>query len=85
MQTYTYACIFIHNLYVLVNHFETCVGHECCRNLDAVLCLVVLQQGSHDTGQSQSRAIQCVTEFCLLGLAVTIAALQTVGLIGVEV
>ena len=38
----------------LVNHVASHVGHEGCRNLNAILFLVVLKQSGHDSGQSQS-------------------------------
>ena len=71
-------------LKTLVNHLEAQIGDESLGHTDAFGCLVVLQQGSYNAGQSQSRAVQSVAQFgLLLGSAVT--ALQAVGLIIVEV
>ena len=58
---------------------------EALGDADTLLRLVVLQQGSHDAGQGEGTAVQGVADLRLLCLAVAIAALQTVGLIGVEV
>ena len=69
----------------LVDNVTAHVGNEGCWNLDAVLGLIVLQQGSNDARQGESRAVKRVAELGLLVVGTTVAALQTVGLIGVEV
>ena len=69
----------------LVDDVATHVRNEGGRHLDAILRLVVLQEGGHDTWQCESRTVQRVTELRLLGVLTTITALQTVGLIGVEI
>ena len=75
----------IFELLRLIDDVTAHVGYEGSGNLDAVLRLVVLQQGSHDARQGKGRAVQRVTELRLLASLRTITALQTVGLIGVEV
>ena len=69
----------------LVDDVASHVWHEGCWNLYAVLCLVVLQKCCNYAGKGQSRAVQCVAEFGFLCIAAAVAALQSVGLIGIEV
>ena len=78
---------YIHDVCVrfLVDNVAAHVGYEGSRNTDAVLGLVVLEQGSHDAGQGKGRAVEGVAELGLLGLGIAIAALQAVGLVRVEV
>ena len=69
----------------LVDDVTAHIRNEGGRNLDAIFCLVVLQQGCHDAGQGKSRTVQCVTELWFLAAFWAITALQAVGLIGVEI
>ena len=71
--------------YCLVNHIEACVGNQCSGNTNAVGSLVVLQEGCHDARKSQGRTIERVANLSLLVVGSAIAALQSVGLIGVEI
>ena len=52
---------------------------------DAFGALVVFEQGSHDARQGQSRTIESVAEGGLLVVLAAIAALEAVGLVGVEI
>ena len=60
---------------VLAEHF----GHD-----DALGRLIVLEQRGHDARQGQGRAVEGMTEMCLLVLA-AVTALEAVGLIGLEI
>ena len=51
----------------------------------AVGLLIVLDDGGNDTWESKSGTVEGVAELDLLVVGATIAALQAVGLIGVEV
>ena len=70
---------------LVIEDFETAVGHQTLGYTDAFFRLVVLDDGGHDTGQRQCRTVQGMAEFCLLGLGVAVAALQAVGLVALEV
>ena len=69
----------------VVDDIKTAIRYEGLRDANAFLCLVVLQQGGHDARQGQGRAVQRVAELGLLGSLRTVAALQAVGLVGVEI
>ena len=69
----------------LVNHFKTCIWNKGTWNTYTLFCLIVLQECCYNAGQGQSGAVQGVAELGLLGFAIAKTALQTVGLIGVEV
>ena len=59
--------------------FAEAFGHH-----DSLRCLVVFEQGGHNAGQSQGRAVEGVAETgFLVGIAVT--AFEAVGLIGLKV
>ena len=68
----------------IVNPVESCVWTENLRDDDSVFGLIVLEEGGHDTRKSERTSVQSVAE---LGLAilVTIAEVQSVCLVGLEV
>ena len=70
---------------LLVDNLETGVGHKGLGDTDAFGRLVVLQECCNDARQGEGRAVQGVAELGLLGLGIAETALQTVGLIGIEV
>ena len=70
---------------LVVDHVEAAIRHQTFWHTDAFRSLVVFEDGSQDTWQSQCRTVQGVAEFGLLVLSTAVAAFQTVGLIGVEV
>ena len=67
-----------------VDDREAGVLLQALRHADTLGSLVVLEQGSQDARQGESRAIERVAEVSLLVLT-TIAALEAIGLISVEV
>ena len=69
---------------MLVDNVETGVFLQHLRDVDTLGRLVVFEQGSHDSRQCQSRAVEGVAQVGLL-VGTTVAALQTVGLVCVEV
>ena len=69
----------------VVDDIKTAIRYEGLRDANAFLCLVVLQNSGHDTWQSESRTVERMTKLGFLSLSITVAALQTVSLIGVEV
>ena len=68
----------------LVNHREAGVLVQTLGDADALGRLVVLEQCRHDARQGECRAVERVTQMCLLVVA-TIAALQTVSLVGLKI
>ena len=68
----------------LVDDVETCVFLEHFRHLDTFRSLVVFEQSCHDAWECQCRAVEGVAEVSFLVVA-TIAALQAVGLVSLEV
>ena len=85
-----YSVILLHsfsifNLQFSIYHLAAHVWNKCFGYADAFLCLVVLQDGCHDAGQGEGRAIEGVAEFRLACCCATDTALQTVCLISVEV
>lgn len=69
----------------VVEKLEAAVGNENLRHADAFGRLVVLYDGSHDTGQSQGRTIERMAELYLLVIGMAVAAVQAIGLIALEV
>ena len=67
-----------------VDDCEAGVGAQTFWHYDAIGCLVVLEQSGHDAWQSQGGAVERVAQAYLLVVA-TVAAVQTVGLICLEV
>ena len=68
-----------------VDDGEAGVGLQGGGDMDAVGVLVVLQEGSHDAGQGEGGAVEGVAELGFLRAFSAVAALEAVGLIGVEV
>ena len=68
----------------LIDNVKSRVSLQGCGNADALGRLVILEQGGDNARQSQCRAVQGVAQVRLLVIA-TIAALEAVGLIGLEV
>ena len=62
-----------------VDDVEASVWLQRLGNANAFGRLVVIEQGSHDTGQGKCRAVKGVAELGLLRVAAAVAALQTVG------
>ena len=85
------APTFLQELYIyldlvrtLVDDVEASVLLQHLGNAYALWGLVVLEQRSHDAWQSQCRTVEGVAQMSLLVVA-TIAALESVGLIGLEI
>ena len=70
---------------LVVEHFESAVRNQYLRYADALWSLVVLQDGCYDTWQPESRTVKGVAKLNLLGLCMTVAAVETVGLVALEV
>ena len=68
----------------LLNHIATHVRHQRLRDANTFRRLVVFQQGGYDTRQCQRASVQRMAEMYLL-VGIAVAALQAVGLIGIEV
>ena len=66
----------------LVDDVEADVLAEHFGDYDAFGGLIVFEQGGHDAGEGESRAVEGVGQTGLLVVA-TVAALKTVGLFGV--
>ena len=64
-------------MYGLINYLKASIGYEGSRDANTFLCLVVLQERSHDAWQCQSRTIQRVAEFSFLSVLTAVAALQS--------
>ena len=75
----------IFNLKLSIYHVASHVRDQSLWHLDALGSLVVLEDGCHDTGKGESRAIESVAELNLLVLGMTIAALEAICLVSVEV
>lgn len=69
----------------LLDHIAAHIWLEGSRDADAFWCLVVLQEGSYDTGQCQSRAVEGVCQSNFLILSTAITAVEAIGLVGIEV
>ena len=76
---------FIMGVFLLLYHVATHIWLQCCWDADAFWCLVVFEKGSHDTRESESRAVKCVAESNFLVLCAAVTTVQTVGLVGVEI
>ena len=77
---------FLFSVYsILCDHIAAHVWLEGSRDADAFRRLVVLQEGSYDTGQCQSRAVEGVCQGNFLVLGTAIAAVEAIGLVGIEV
>ncbi len=72
-------------LVLAVYQLKTAVGYKALRHTDALGGLVVLQNRGHDARQGKGRTVQRVAELGLLVRRTAVTALQTVGLIGVEI
>ena len=70
---------------LVVEHFESAVRNQYLRYADALWSLVVLQDGCYDTWQGESRTVKGVAKLNLLVLGMTVAAVETVGLVALEV
>ena len=70
---------------LVVEHFESAVRNQYLRYADALWSLVVLQDGSYDTWQGESRTVKGVAKLNLLVLCMTVAAVETVSLVAFEV
>ena len=70
--------------YELINDIETCVLSQTLGYNYTLGSLVVLEDGSHDSGESQCRAVEGVAETDLLVFA-AVTALEAVCLIRFEV
>ena len=70
---------------LVVEHFESAVRNQYLRYADALWSLVVLQDGGYDTWQGESRTVKGVAKLNLLVLCMTVAAVETVGLVALEV
>ena len=79
-----HAHLQLKKLSLLVNDIETGVRLESLGDTDAFGSLVILEEGSHDAWQCQSRAVEGVAQMSLLVVA-TVAAFEAVGLISLKV
>ena len=70
---------------LVVEHFESAVRNQYLRYADALWSLVVLQNGCYDAWQGESRTVKGVAKLNLLVLCMTVAAVETVGLVALEV
>ena len=70
---------------LLFYHVATHIRNESLRDAYAFLSLEVFEDRSNDTRESESRTVECVAKFSLLGLAVAEAALESVSLVSVEI
>ena len=70
---------------LVVEHFKSAVRNQYLRYADTFWSLVVLQDGCYDTWQGESRTVQGVAKLNLLVLCMTVAAVETVGLVALEV
>lgn len=73
------------NCVTLLDHVGSHIGLESLGDADAFLTLIVLEEGSYDAGKSERTTVEGVAEFDLLVLSVAVAAVETIGLIAVEV
>ena len=70
---------------LVVEHFESAVRNQYLRYADALWSLVVLKDGCYDTWQGESRTVKGVAKLNLLVLCMAVAAVETVGLVALEV
>ena len=67
-----------------VNLVESCIRTEDFRNDDSVLGLIVFKECGYDARKSEGTAVESMAELWLAVL-VTIAEMETVSLIGLEI
>ena len=70
---------------LVIKHLKATVWHEYLRHAYTLWCLIVLDDGSHDTWQSKCRSVKSVAKLNLSCLCIAVAAVQAVGLITLEV
>ena len=83
VSVFTMVGIFLEVL--VVEHVESAVRNENLRYANAFRSLIVLDNGGNDTRKSESRTVESMAKLGLSGLGVAITAMQTVGLIALEV